>query len=67
MLVEIPSDFQALKQKDIGLANAWRLQTRALFERVFSAGYLVTDFIFEKSDPISRSYYVLTYGESTFG
>ncbi len=67
LLVEIPSDFQGLKHIDIELARAWRLQTRAIFERVFSAGYLVTDFIFEKGDPISRSYYVLTYGEGTFG
>ena len=67
LLIEIPTDFQGLKQKDIELAHAWRQQTRALFERAFSAGYLVTDFIYEKGDPISRSYYVLTYGESTFG
>lgn len=67
LLVEIPSDFQGLKQMDVELAHAWRIQTRLVFERVFSAGYLVTDFIYEKGDPISRSYYVLTYGESTFG
>jgi predicted GNAT superfamily acetyltransferase len=67
LIVEIPSDFQEIKQKDIELALAWRIQTRAIFEQVFSAGYLVTDFIYEKGDPISKSCYVLTYGEGTFG
>jgi predicted GNAT superfamily acetyltransferase len=67
LIVEIPSDFQGLKQQDMALAHAWRMQTRAIFERVFSAGYLVTDFIHEKGDPIPKSYYVLAYGEGTFG
>jgi predicted GNAT superfamily acetyltransferase len=64
VLVEIPSDFLALKQADPDLASAWRLYARTLFEDLFQRGYLVTDFIFLPGRH-PRSYYVLTHGEST--
>ncbi len=62
LLVEIPADFQRIKHRDMGLARAWRRHTRALFEHVFSAGYVVTDFAREgaKGQP-ARSFYVLTH------
>jgi len=63
LLVEIPADFQALKTVDMQLALEWRMHTRRLFEDLFSKGYLVTDFVFEKDT--EKSYYVLIYGEST--
>ncbi len=65
LLLEIPSDFLALKAADAALALEWRLHTRHLFQDLFEAGYLVTDFVFlPGSQP--RSYYVLSHGESTF-
>lgn len=64
MLVEIPTDFLALKAADEELALEWRLHTRELFERVFKLGYLVTDFI-HLPGASSRSFYVLSHGEST--
>ena len=64
VLLEIPSDFQALKARDPDLALAWRLHTRAFFTGLFEAGYLVTDFVYLKGTH-SRSFYVLCYGEST--
>ncbi len=64
LLVEIPSDYQALKKSDLELAKNWRLQTRLLFEALFERGYLVTDFI-HLPGASSRSYYVLSFGEST--
>ncbi len=64
LLVEIPSDYQALKEGDLELARDWRLQTRLLFEALFERGYLVTDFI-HLPGVSSRSYYVLSFGEST--
>lgn len=67
LLVEIPSDFQALKKTNIQIAQAWRQHTRALFELVFKEGYLVTDFIYLKEERIPRSYYVLSHGESRLG
>jgi predicted GNAT superfamily acetyltransferase len=65
LLAEIPSDIEALKAVDLSLARAWRFFTREFFETAFAAGYLVTDFIFEAET--RRSFYVLSYGESTLG
>lgn len=64
LLVEIPADFMALKTADPGLASAWRLHTRALFEDLFARGYLVSDSVF-LDDPQPRSFYVLVHGETT--
>ena len=63
LLAEIPSDFMQLKADDFELARAWRMFSRAIFEASFSAGYIVTDFIYDKTE--SRSLYVLTNGQST--
>jgi predicted GNAT superfamily acetyltransferase len=62
LLVEIPAEFLALKEADLGLGRDWRFYTREVFETAFAAGYLVTDFVFDAG----RSFYVLTHGESTF-
>ncbi len=64
LLVEIPTDFLALKANDLSLAWEWRLHSRSLFQALFASGYLVTDFVYEKDHP-SRSYYVLCHGDST--
>ncbi len=60
-LIEIPFDILALKAADLGLAREWRTYTRDVFERAFTAGYLVTDFVLEQE----RGFYVLTHGDST--
>lgn len=60
-LVEIPSEFNALKEADFPLARDWRFFSREVFETAFAAGYIVTDFIRDQA----RSFYVLTDGEST--
>jgi predicted GNAT superfamily acetyltransferase len=65
LLAEIPSDFLQLKAANFELARAWRFFSREMFETCFSAGYLVTDFIFDKSGDLPRSFYVLTHGEAT--
>ena len=64
LLVEIPADFMGLKSADPSVALEWRLHTRAVFEELFTLGYLVTDSVFQTGSP-PRSYYVLTYGLST--
>ena len=61
LLVEIPSDFLALKAVDFSLGRDWRFYTREVFENAFATGYLVTDFVHDKG----RSFYVLTHGETT--
>jgi len=65
ILAEIPTDFLALKDADFALARDWRFFSREVFETAFSAGYIVTDYIFERSEPVTRSLYVLTHGDST--
>lgn len=64
-LVEIPSDFMALKAQDFGLARAWRAFSREVFSACFGQKYLVSDFIFDRSGARPRSFYVLVHGEST--
>src|SRR5690606_3676950 len=60
-LVEIPPDFNAIKEADFALARDWRFFTREVFETAFEAGYIVTDFVYDHG----RSLYVLSQGEST--
>jgi predicted GNAT superfamily acetyltransferase len=64
LLIEIPSDFQALKNAKPNLAVNWRLHSRVVFETLFGQGYLVTDFI-HLPGTHPRSFYVLSHGEST--
>ena len=66
LLVEIPSDFQALKTADMELALQWRLHSRLVFENLFDLGYLITDFVFLPGQ-LPRSYYVLSRGDHTLG
>ena len=43
--VEIPSNFSVLKGTKLALAQEWRMQTRHLFQRSFTDGYTVVDFV----------------------
>jgi len=60
LLIEIPSDFLALKAADLPLARDWRFYTREVFENAFATDYLVTDFVHDNE----RSFYVLTHEDS---
>jgi len=64
LLVEIPSDFTALKAINPALALEWRMHARHLFETLFATGYLVTDFL-HLPGTHPRSFYVLSHGDST--
>jgi predicted GNAT superfamily acetyltransferase len=64
VMVEIPTDFQAMRTQDIDLAATWRVSTREIFEAYFLAGYFVTDFVYDPL-PTNHSYYILTHGQST--
>jgi predicted GNAT superfamily acetyltransferase len=59
-LIEIPSNFQAIKAKDLALARSWRLHTRDMFEAAFRAGYWVIDFFHEPIHGRQRSFYALS-------
>jgi predicted GNAT superfamily acetyltransferase len=64
VLVEIPTDFQAMKVHDLKLALNWRMHSRQIFMELFEAGYIVTDLVRTHATPF-QSYYVLCFGEST--
>lgn len=61
-LVEIPPDFQSLRDQEPELGLRWRMHTREVFQRLFTRGYLVTDFIYMRGAS-PRSFYLLSDGE----
>jgi len=65
-LVEIPPDFQALREAEPELGLRWRMHTREVFQRLFARGYLVTDFIYMRGAS-PRSFYLLSDGERRLG
>jgi predicted GNAT superfamily acetyltransferase len=59
ILIEVPANFQALKQQDLELAKAWRLHSREAFEMYFSLGYSVGDVLTAEVNSARRAYYLL--------
>lgn len=57
--VEIPTDFQAIKAADPGLALEWRLAMRQVFETYFATGYTVVDFLSRVTGLGRQCFYVL--------
>lgn len=53
--VEIPGDINHIKSVSMETALAWRLQTRAIFEQAFAAGYVAVDLVRQGQ----RSFYLL--------
>jgi predicted GNAT superfamily acetyltransferase len=43
--VRIPADTDAMRSKDLDLAERWRLETRRIFKMYFARGYRVQDFL----------------------
>lgn len=67
VLAQIPSNFQTMRETDIALARDWRFFSRQVFEEAFDAGYLVTDFVYDRGSAMPRSFYVFSHGESMIG
>jgi predicted GNAT superfamily acetyltransferase len=65
LLVEIPVNFQDMRNAAPDLALVWRRYSRDLFLQAFEAGYLVTDFIMDTESTHFRSFYILSHGDST--
>lgn len=59
LLVEIPSDINQIKEKNMDAAQEWRDITRQIFETYFSAGYSVYNVTSEIKDKERRTYYLL--------
>ncbi len=57
VLVEIPSDFAAVKNAAPDRATEWRMTARQVFQNAFAAGYVATNFVFTASQ--TRAAYVL--------
>ncbi len=64
LLIEIPSNIQAMKAANSKLAIAWRLSVRQACEAVFSMGYTCTDMIRSKRGGISPIFYLLEKGKN---
>ncbi len=60
-LLEVPLDYPGIVEDDPPLAMAWRQHTRALFQQLMAAGYIVMDFIRETHEGHDRGFYVLSY------
>ncbi len=58
--LEIPADFNGLRELDSGLARAWRDWTRNAFEKLFNQGYVAVEAdIDHTSHGIARAGYLL--------
>jgi predicted GNAT superfamily acetyltransferase len=57
--VEIPANTDAMRSKDLRLAQRWRLETRKTFERYFSRRYRVVDFVPPGREGGGRCFYIL--------
>ena len=65
LLMEIPADFQTIKEEDPPLARRWRDHSRILFEELFHSQFIVTDFAFHTDERgRKRSFYLLTYRDA---
>ena len=59
LLVEVPSNINALKEKNMPLAQEWREETREIFETYFGEGYTACNVLSETKDEERRTFYVL--------
>jgi predicted GNAT superfamily acetyltransferase len=59
LLLEIPADFNRLRQQDAPLAEQWRLAVRAGFTACFAAGYRATGFVRRDAPGGRRCFYLL--------
>jgi predicted GNAT superfamily acetyltransferase len=57
--MEVPTDFAAIRRRDRGLAQAWRVTTREIFLRYLARGYRAVDFLLRPGE-LLRGHYVLS-------
>lgn len=58
LAVTIPTGFTEMQQRDLPLAQAWRLATREIFTTYLARGYQVNDFLLDR--PRFRGTYLLS-------
>jgi len=54
--VEVPTDFPTIRQRDRGLAQAWRVTSREVFLHYFVRGYRAVDFLLRPGEPMRGDY-----------
>ncbi len=59
LLIEIPSDINTMKDKNMTLAQEWRKKTRSIFETYFSRGYTAHNVLSRITEGERRTYYLL--------
>jgi predicted GNAT superfamily acetyltransferase len=59
LLVEIPSNTDQMRARDLALARRWRLEMRRVFLRYLAAGYAVRDFLRPVEATAGRCFYLL--------
>ena len=59
LLVEIPSNTDAMRRDRLALAKRWRMEARAIFTHYLASNYRVEDFIRPGPDTSGRCFYVL--------
>jgi len=59
VVVPIPGDINKLRKENPELASKWRMVTRETFERLFSQGYIATDFYSEQHGRERKNAYIL--------
>jgi predicted GNAT superfamily acetyltransferase len=61
LLVEIPAAYQQVKVQSMDIAQEWRYHTRSIFQRLFTLGYVVVDFLTTQDMGAQRrNYYLLS-------
>ena len=60
-LIEIPVDFRELEDANRDLADDWRFHIRDVFQKMFEAGYIVTDFVNDDYEGRRRAFYLLSH------
>jgi predicted GNAT superfamily acetyltransferase len=59
ILIEIPTSINAMKEKNMKLAQKWRKEVRVLFETYFSKGYTAYNVISDINEGERRTFYLL--------
>ena len=59
VLLEIPTNTDEMRALDMDLALRWRLETGRMFQRYFSLGYRVQDFVAPAINDNQRAFYLL--------
>lgn len=65
-LVEIPSAIELIENANSQLALEWRFHMREVFQRLFAAQYVVTDFVRSAYQGRERAFYLMSQADKAF-